>query len=179
MKGNSVGASLKDKKLWLYKEWKSSNQESEQLENSVAPEDGSLLHTPHQGNGKAVLFLLFLFLFVCFKSIPIHALILSSWLTLTGESFICWLLVFLSLTLFLTSTFVHLALFYLAITFFSFNKNGISCLPSFSLFPFACSSSLLISAIPSPSRRGGEPTSFSPRPWLSHLPSSGSFLPVF
>lgn len=52
MKGNSVGASLKDKKLWLYKEWKTSNQESEQLENSVAPEDGSLLHTPTKGMGK-------------------------------------------------------------------------------------------------------------------------------
>lgn len=70
-----------------------------------------------------LLFLLFLFLFVCFKSIPIHALILSSWLTLTGESFIRWLLVFLSLTLFLTSTFVHLAFFfYLAITFFLLTK---------------------------------------------------------
>jgi len=29
------------------------------------------------------------------------------------------------------------------------------------------------------SKRGGEPTSFSPRPWLIHLPPSGSFLTVF
>lgn len=50
--------------------------------------------------------------------------------------------------------------------------------PSFSLLPIVSVSSLFC-AIPSPSRRGGKPTSFSPRPWLIHLPSSGSFLTVF
>lgn len=102
----------------------------------MAPEDGSVLHILSKWNGKAGLL-----------PLHIHAICLS-WLT----SAYCWGF-FPPRTLFLSSA------FFLSLSFhFHFSFSIIEYFPSFSLFPIASLSFLLICAIPSPSRRGGEPT---------------------
>lgn len=93
-----------------------------------------------------------------------------------------WELLFFSCLLFfypIPSLFVFLfcSLSFSLIAFFLLTCREFTF--SFLYFHLPSSSSVLISAISSPFRRGGEPISFSPRPWLIHHPPSGSFLTVF